>query len=159
MLVQEFEPKWVSTLGVNNCTVIMYFKDQNTVYEIVFNFFDFAGQDKFSHISSRILRKCNGCFIMYDQNSPITLNGTSMYPRSGIKGWYRTFHKKNQKAPIVIIGNKCELQSKVRSVDIKQKGKKVPHIKISVKERINMCVPLLKMVQTVFNNNQIKIKN
>ena len=98
-------------------------------------FYDTAGQERYRSLSFNLIRNANGILLMYD----ITNIDTFI----AIKGWIESIKEiKGNDCPIILIGNKCGLESE-RKIQ-KEKGEKeaenndLKFYETSCKENINI---------------------
>ena len=75
---------------------------------------DTAGQERYRAITSSYFKGSDGCFIVYDITNEISFDN--------IEKWYELIQNETGKdIPVIIIGNKCDLENE-RKVPI-EKGK------------------------------------
>ena len=106
----EFSSSSKSTVGVE--LGIKFLKIKNTKTKI--QIWDTAGQERYRAITSSYFKGSNGCFIVYDITNEASFNN--------IENWYEQIQKEtSQDIPILLVGNKCDLEEE-RKVPI-EKGK------------------------------------
>ena len=106
----EFSSNSKSTVGVE--LGIKFLKIKNTKTKI--QIWDTAGQERYRAITSSYFKGSNGCFIVYDITNEASFNN--------IENWYEQIQKEtSQDIPILLVGNKCDLEDE-RKVPI-EKGK------------------------------------
>ena len=106
----EFSSNSKSTVGVE--LGIKFLKIKNTKTKI--QIWDTAGQERYRAITSSYFKGSNGCFIVYDITNEASFNN--------IENWYEQIQKEtSQEIPILLVGNKCDLEEE-RKVPI-EKGK------------------------------------
>ena len=98
-LTNEFSSNSKSTVGVELGIKFLKIKNTNTKIQI----WDTAGQERYQAITSAYFRGSDGCFIVYDITNERSFNN--------IEKWYEKVHENNDKdIPIIIVGNKCDLE-------------------------------------------------
>ena len=106
----EFSSNSKSTVGVE--LGIKFLKIKNTKTKI--QIWDTAGQERYRAITSSYFKGSNGCFIVYDITNEASFNN--------IENWYEQIQKETSSdLPILLVGNKCDLEDE-RKVPI-EKGK------------------------------------
>ena len=108
----EFSKEYLSSIGfdfqIKSITI------KNKSYKIYF--YDTAGQEKFRAISFNMIKYSDGIVLMYDI--------TNKKSFASISQWINSIKEiKEDNFPLVLIGNKCDLEEK-REVT-KEEGKKV----------------------------------
>lgn len=110
---------------------------------------DTAGQEKFGSLRQELYKNTHAAFIMFDLTSRSTYVNVSK--------WYRDItDAMGTDFPIVIIGNKLDLERKVKSKLItfpKRKG--IPYIEISVKDSIDLDKPFNYILKKLFDDESI----
>lgn len=105
----EFDPYKLPTLGVGT---------RNTLVEIDgvehnFQIWDTAGQDEYSNTTQIYFKNANGGMLVFDISRKESFNDLSK--------WIEKFVSVEPKSPIVIVGNKCDLENREVSYDDAQK--------------------------------------
>ena len=102
--------------------------------ELKLLFYDTAGQEKYKSISFNLIKNADGIFLMYDVSEQRSFNE--------INGWIESIKEaKGDNFPIILIGNKCDLEQRVIS---KEEGEKFAKeqgfsfMETSCKEGINV---------------------
>jgi small GTP-binding protein len=128
----SFKEDNLSTIGID--FVIKKIELENGK-EITLKFFDTAGQENYRALSFNLLKSADGIFLMYDITNIKTFDE--------INTWIKNIKDiKEDNFPIVLIGNKCDLQEE-RIVD-KEEGQKLaqkngfPFLETSCKEGTNI---------------------
>ena len=107
---QEFTQDTKSTVGVELGIKFLKVKNVNAKIQI----WDTAGQERYRAITSSYFKGSDGCFIVYDITNEISFDN--------IEKWYELIQNETGKdIPVIIIGNKCDLENE-RKVPI-EKGK------------------------------------
>ena len=106
----EFREDFYATIGVEFSH--KQFKVDN--HKIKAQIWDTAGQERYRAITSSYFKGSDGCFIVYDITNEISFDN--------IEKWYELIQNETGKdIPVIIIGNKCDLENE-RKVPI-EKGK------------------------------------
>ena len=109
-LKDEFSSNTKSTVGVE--LGIKFLKIKNIKAKI--QIWDTAGQERYKAITSSYFKGSNGCFIVYDITNEASFDN--------VEKWYEQIQSETSKEiPIVLVGNKCDLEDE-RKVPI-EKGK------------------------------------
>ena len=111
---------------------------------------DTAGQEEIGTINFKLYNNIDGAIIMFDLTSRITNNA--------IPTWYRDLQKitKNKNLPIVIVGNKLDLERKVKQSQITYPAKNnIPYVETSVKNNDNLINIFNILFQKIYDDNDI----
>ena len=130
-LGNEFSEDMISNIGIDKQELLMTMKDGNEMKIIIW---DTAGQERFHSISSTTIKNSQGtivCFAINDKNS-----------FNNVLQWLQDIRDVSSKIPIVLFGNKCDLEDK-REVT---KGEaedfaahhEITYFETSAKENINL---------------------
>ena len=142
----KFKTKYDTTIGLEPHQLTLYTnkgEKEITVY-------DTAGQEKFGNVRSNIYKESDGAFIMFDLTSRITY--------MNIMKWHRDItNEMGDDFPVVIIGNKLDLERKVKPKLIKfPQKKKIPYFEMSVKDEFQLDLPFNAMLQKLYKDHTIQ---
>ena len=122
-------------------------------YEIKFKIYDTAGQERFKSISNNYIKKAHGILLMYDITDQNSFNN--------IKNWMETINENaGSKMPIVLIGNKCDLNDE-RKIS-KKIGKNladefgIHFFETSSKDNINIEKAFYDVAEQIIEKNKGK---
>ena len=102
-----FRDFYLSTVGIDYKTKIITLPNKNK-YKV--DFYDTAGQERYKSIAVNVIKNADGIILMYD----ITQQNTF----ESISNWMENiFSQKGKDFPVVLIGNKCDLEERVVSKD------------------------------------------
>ena len=102
-----FRDFYLSTVGIDYKTKIITLPNKNK-YKV--DFYDTAGQERYKSIAVNVIKNADGTILMYD----ITQQNTF----ESISNWMENiFSQKGKDFPVVLIGNKCDLEERVVSKD------------------------------------------
>lgn len=111
---------------------------------------DTAGQEKFGNLRQEIYKDTQAAFIMFDLTSRITY--------VNVQKWHRDItDAMGEDFPIVIVGNKLDMERKVKSKLItfpKKKG--IPYVEISVKDSKDLDKPFNYILQKLYEDESIQ---
>ena len=96
----EFCHSTISTIGIDCKSKI--FTINSIKYKIIY--YDTAGQERYSSISSKYIKSANGVILVYDI--------TNQKSFSKIQEWTNNLEKNNKNYIAVLVGNKIDLESK-----------------------------------------------
>ncbi len=120
--------------------------------ELQLLFYDTAGQEKYKSISFNLIKNADGIFLMYDVSEQRSFNE--------INGWIESIKEaKGDNFPIIVIGNKCELEKRVIS---KEEGEKFAKeqgfsfMETSCKEGINIEESVKILVLDIIGRRKMK---
>lgn len=109
----EFSKSYVSTIGVD-FSIYMAFDGMHTTK---LQIWDTAGQEKFRIITKSYYRCCQGAIIMFDLNNRESFDN--------LEYWMNQININTTEKPhILLIGNKSDLESKVKQKEINDFCKK-----------------------------------
>ena len=145
----EFSLNTKSTVGVELGIKFLKIKNINAKIQI----WDTAGQERYRAITSSYFKGSNGCFIVYD----IT-NETSF---DNVEKWYEQIQSETSKEiPIVLVGNKCDLENerKIPTEKGKDKAKnlKCAFFETSALKGINIDKIFEELVNTIYDKTASK---
>lgn len=96
----QFDENFLSTIGVD-------FKVKEIVCDekkVKLQIWDSAGQERFRNITSSYYRNCSGIIIVYDITSKDSFEKVS--------DWVEEVRRYVPTAPLLLVGNKCDLEDK-----------------------------------------------
>ena len=96
----EYISSTISTIGIDCKAKI--FTINSIKYKIIY--YDTAGQERYSSISSKYIKSANGVILVYDI--------TNQKSFSKIQEWTNNLEKNNNNYIAVLVGNKIDLESK-----------------------------------------------
>ena len=151
----RFSANYLSTIGIDS--KIKKIKMPNGE-QIKVKISDTAGQERFRSIASNYLKKANGILLVYD----ITCHESF----SDINKWLQEINKNESTKPMVLIGNKSDLEEK-REVPkeegmgyAKNVAKNIPFYETSCKTGDNIDKAIMDLVNQIYNkyssNNKIE---
>ena len=129
----EFSFNYLQTLGLDFKQKI--FKKKNGK-DIRLRIFDTAGQERFKSVSFSFIKKANGIILLYDIGNKNSFEALDSWMES-IKD------NADKKIPIILVGNKCDINDEKRKVTFEEgekKGKEfqIPFFETSCKDGINV---------------------
>lgn len=120
LMLGEFEPKYVATMGVEVVPLHL----QTTAGKLVLKIWDCSGRAEFGGMCDGYLLMAKAAILMFDLTSKITLknidywyqdlcrvNGRDMIERDGVQKWFCSL-------PVVMLGNKADVKDRKVTVDI-----------------------------------------
>ncbi|MEE9378186.1 MAG: Rab family GTPase [Candidatus Lokiarchaeia archaeon] len=99
----KFRENYKSTLGVNLLKKDMEIEQYGDVSAQIW---DLGGQESFRSLRSLYLEGANGAFVVYDMTSKNTFEK--------IDEWVHDFRDAREDAPIILIGNKSDLEKQIK---------------------------------------------
>ncbi len=99
----KFRENYKSTLGVN-----LLKKDMNVAGygDVSAQIWDLGGQESFKSLRKLYLEGANGSFVVYDMTSKKTFEK--------LDEWVQSFRNERYDAPIILIGNKSDLEHQIK---------------------------------------------
>ena len=143
-LTNEFTSNTKSTVGVELGIKFLKIKNTSTKIQI----WDTAGQERYQAITSSYFRGSDGCFIVYDITNETSFNN--------IEKWFDKIHEENDKEiPVIIVGNKCDLENerKISTEKAKEKAQnlKCAFYETSALKAINIEQIFEELVNTIYD--------
>ena len=145
-LTGEFERKYIPTIGAE-----VHPMDFTTSHgTIVFNNWDTAGEEKFAGLRDNYYKNADCAIIMFDVTS------TSSY--KSVENWYNNIRKTNPDIPIVIVGNKCDIDDRKMKVSNTKFHRiyNLPYFDISAKSNFNFEKPFLYLARKLTNMSDLE---
>ena len=129
----EFSFNYLQTLGLDFKQKIFKMKNGK---DIRLRIFDTAGQERFKSVSFSFIKKANGIILLYDIGNKNSFEAVDSWMES-IKD------NADKKIPIILVGNKCDINDEKRKVTFEEgekKGKEfqIPFFETSCKDGINV---------------------
>ena len=119
-------------------------------------FYDTAGQERYKSISFNLIKNADGIFLMHDVSEQRSFDE--------INGWIESIKEaKGDNFPIILIGNKCDLEQRVISKEegekfAKEKG--FSFMETSCKEGINVEESVKILIDDIMKRRKSeKLKN
>ena len=148
----EFSKEYLSSIGfdfqIKSITI------KNKSYKIYF--YDTAGQEKFRAISFNMIKYSDGIVLMYDITNKKSFDSISQ--------WIDSIKEIKEKIfPLVLIGNKCDLEEKREVTE--EEGKKIadkfgfPFFETSNKNGTNIEKACTDLIDKIIERNEILIKS
>ena len=143
-LTNEFTSNTKSTVGVELGIKFLKIKNTSTKIQI----WDTAGQERYQAITSSYFRGSDGCFIVYDITNETSFNN--------IEKWFDKIHEENDKEiPVIIVGNKCDLENerKIPTEKAKEKAQnlKCAFYETSALKAINIEQIFEELINTIYD--------
>ena len=133
-----------TTIGIDNKYKIEIIDNNEKVKVIIF---DTNGQERFKSISFNMLKNANGVLLFFDVTSRDSFDS--------IKEWMNNIYNfKDEKFPIVLIGNKIDINNVERQV-LKEEGEseaekyKIKYFETSCKMNINIKETILYLLSKI----------
>ena len=152
----KFSNSYVSTIGFDLKHKQIILKDGNKVR---LTLFDTAGQERFRSLAKNYIRKANGILLIYDISDKSTF--------ISIEKWMENIQDEiDDKIPIILVGNKSDLNDKrkVSTEEGKKKAKEYefPFYETSCKTGVNVNKCFIELAELVYENtgkNPLKNSN
>jgi Ras-related protein Rab-1A len=148
-LGNEFSEDMISNIGIDKQELLMTMKDGNEMKIIIW---DTAGQERFHSISSTTIKNSQGiivCFAINDKNS-----------FNNVLQWLQDIRDVSSKIPIVLFGNKCDLEDKreVSTEEVKKKAEvyKMAYCETSALNAQNIDYAFQTLIKLVSDNIEKK---
>ncbi|WXG42157.1 MAG: GTP-binding protein [Candidatus Freyarchaeum deiterrae] len=124
----QFTQEYIQTIGVNLFTKIIEVKGQ----KMKMHLWDTGGQEKFRNLLPKYYEGGSCGLVVYDVTKPLTLKKC---------GWWVSEITKNRgKIPLILIGNKTDLDRQISTEEGQAIADKlgIPLIETSAKDQINV---------------------
>lgn len=102
-LEDKFRENYKSTLGVNLLKKEMKLEEYG---EVSAQIWDLGGQESFKSLRQLYLEGANGAFLIYDRTN------TKSFEK--LDEWVQSFEEARGKQPLLLVGNKSDLESKLK---------------------------------------------
>ena len=106
----KFRENYKSTLGVNLLKKDLAIEGYG---DISAQIWDLGGQESFKSLRKLYLEGANGAFAVYDMTSKKTFEK--------VNDWVRDFRESRDDAPIILIGNKSDLERQIKITERESK--------------------------------------
>jgi len=142
----EFSNTLLSNIGVEKTETKMIMKDGNEMKIIIW---DTAGQERFHSIATGTIKNSQGIVVSFDLTNRKTFENV-------IK-WLEDIRDNNNKIPIILFGNKCDLVEK-REVEDEEaqefaKNNNLEYFETSAKENINIKEGFIKIAEEAYEKS------
>ena len=111
---------------------------------------DTVGQEKFRSITQSLISKMQGIVLMFDLTNKETYDN--------IKTWIELIREQSKKLPIIIIGNKCDLEEEriIQKEEAKgyYKKQKLKYVETSCKNGTNIKKAISKICKIIINSQE-----
>ena len=144
----EFEKKYVATLGVEVSSLTFH----TSRGPIVANCWDTAGQEKFGYLRDGYYINGQAAILMFDVTSRITYKNVPI--------WYRDLTRVCEGIPIVLVGNKVDVQDrqvKPKAITFHRKNN-LQYYDISAKSNFNFEKPFLYLIRKVTGDLKLTLE-
>jgi len=144
----EFEKKYVATLGVEVSSITFH----TSRGAIIANIWDTAGQEKFGYLRDGYYINGQAAILMFDVTSRITYKNVPV--------WYRDLTRVCENIPIVLVGNKVDVQDRVvkpKAINFHRKNN-LQYYDISAKSNYNFEKPFLYLIRKVTDDAKLTLE-
>jgi small GTP-binding protein len=139
----KFSESHQATIGIDvkvkNITI------DNKVYKV--QIFDTSGQEAYKSISRNYYLRVQGILLMFDL--------TNKYTFQNLENWIKGIYNIRDKVPLIIIGNKCDLEQQIEVNDdvVKKFGEKInaSYYKTSAKNGKNIDKAIVNFVKQIID--------
>jgi len=140
----EFEKQYIPTIGVE----VHPLKFHTNYGPVTFKVWDTAGQEKFGGLRDAYYINGDCAILMYDVTNRMTFS--SLYK------WYSDIKRVCADIPIVIVGNKYDVETKpTKDSEFKPDGKEFEHFKISALTNHNFEKPFLALAKKLVDDTNL----
>ena len=143
----EFSPNTVANIGVEKQNTKMKMKDGKEMKIIIW---DTAGQDRFHSIATSTIKNSQGIVVSFDVSSKKTFES--------VPSWLEDIKSNNNKIPIILFGNKCDLMEKreVEEEEAEEFANKINllYLETSAKENINIKEGFEKIIELAYEKTR-----
>ena len=145
---QEFNLEYTSTIGVTNYLKDIKIDIDGQLLDVKVKIWDTAGQERFRSLSINYIRNCLGLLMVYSVDNIESFKNIEM--------WLKEVSEKcdqNYKIPLVLIGNKCDLNEEVSEIDGRKLAEKydMKFFLCSAKENINVQEAFQCLIDDIVN--------
>ena len=142
----EFSNTLLSNIGVEKTETKMIMKDGNEMKIIIW---DTAGQERFHSIATGTIKNSQGIVVTFDLTNRKTFEN--------VVKWLEDIRDNNNKIPIILFGNKCDLVEK-REVEDEEaqefaKNNNLEYFETSAKENINVKEGFIKIAEEAYEKS------
>ena len=143
----EFSSDTVANIGVEKQNTKMKMKDGKEMKIIIW---DTAGQDRFHSIATSTIKNSQGIVVSFDVSSKKTFES--------VPSWLEDIKSNNNKIPIILFGNKCDLMEKreVEEEEAEEFANKINllYLETSAKENINIKEGFEKIIELAYEKTR-----
>ena len=143
----EFSSNTVANIGVEKQNTKMKMKDGKEMKIIIW---DTAGQDRFHSIATSTIKNSQGIVVSFDVSSKKTFES--------VPSWLEDIKSNNNKIPIILFGNKCDLMEKreVEEEEAEEFANKINllYLETSAKENINIKEGFEKIIELAYEKTR-----
>ena len=143
----EFSPFMTASIGLEKQQKEMEMKDGKKMKIVLW---DTAGQERYHDLAMNTVRTCQGIALCFDLTNKKTFEG--------IPNWINEVYKINNKIPIVLLGNKCDLidNIKVEEEEAKALANKynIEYFETSAKENINVTEGIQRIIDEAYEKSE-----
>ncbi|MHA1958971.1 MAG: GTP-binding protein [Candidatus Thorarchaeota archaeon] len=145
----SFEGDYLATIGTD-IHVKMVTVDDTVVKLVVW---DIAGQDDFAQLRKAYYQNAAGAFLVFDTTRPDTLERAS--------DWVKALFGVTKEIPLVLLENKCDLESNVdqKKVAAVAKKHKIRHVQTSAKDDMNVEEAFTEMTRQILERSRRRNPN
>lgn len=137
----DFQSEYIATMGVEVHPIPF----QTNKGRVVFNVWDTAGQEKFGDLKDGYYVGADAGIVFFDVTSRLSYRNATT--------WIASFRRKCPTAPIVLVGNKCDVKERVVNPASIKPPKSVQYYDLSAKSNYNYEKPFLYIVRKVINED------
>ena len=145
---QGFNLEYTSTIGVTNYIKEIKINIDGELQDIKVKIWDTAGQERFRSLSINYIRNCLGLLMVYSVDNIESFKNIEM--------WLKEVSEKcdqKYKIPLVLIGNKCDLEENVSEIEGRKLAEKydMKFFLCSAKENINVQEAFQCLIDDIVN--------
>ena len=145
---QGFNLEYTSTIGVTNYIKEIKLNIDGELLDIKVKIWDTAGQERFRSLSINYIRNCLGLLMVYSVDNIESFKNIEM--------WLKEVSEKcdqKYKIPLVLIGNKCDLEENVSEIEGRKLAEKydMKFFLCSAKENINVQEAFQCLIDDIVN--------
>ena len=142
----EFSAHTIANIGIDKQQKEMEMKDGRTMKIILW---DTAGQERFHDLAMNTIRTCQGIVLCFDLSKRKSFEG--------IPNWLNQIRTIDDKIPIILFGNKCDLIDNrvVEEEEAKALSNKynLEYLETSAKENINVNEGFQKIIDEAYEKS------
>ena len=142
----EFQEHTIANIGIDKQQKEMKMKDGKTMKIILW---DTAGQERFHDLAMNTIRTCQGIALCFDFSKKKSFEG--------IPDWLDQIIKIDNKIPIILFGNKCDLIDTrvVEEEEAKSLANRynIEYLETSAKENINVQEGFQKIIDEAYEKS------
>lgn len=160
----EFRKQYIATIGVEirqiPFTIISQRYPQPT--EVVLNFYDTAGQEKFGGLRDGYYIDSDACLLFFDVTSRTSYKNVETWYRDVVRICPSRADKLGSGEPkplaVVLVGNKCDSRERqVRSQNVRfHRTKNIPYVEISAKSNFNYEAPIILLLKSLLEDTTVQ---